>query len=59
MKRVRPEYNIMPIHYYDSDTADANVIRTEYVVTRHERPIGYVYDTQDEAAAKCQELETA
>lgn len=58
MKRLRPVYNIMPIHYYDSEAADANVIRTEYVVTKHERPAGFVFDTKDDATAKCKELET-
>jgi hypothetical protein len=48
----------MPIHYYDSEAADANVIRTEYVVTKHERPAGFVFDTKDDATAKCKELET-
>ena len=50
-------FDVMAIYYYDDDTPDANVIRTEYVVTYDSRPIGYVYDSEQEAAAKCRELQ--
>jgi len=52
-------YDIQPTHFYDDDTPEAGIVRSEWIVIdtgNRNAPTGYVYNTREEALAKAKAM---